>query len=117
MSTRTSEKLPLGTRNFGYRLDPATWPDGAECVLTLEVSDDGGKTWRINSWVKAKKEETDVTKPFGGSLIFRGENGNENPDFMVRSSAKFDDTVELDMATAVETIDDTTLMRDRPVMR
>lgn len=109
---RTSEKLPIGLKNIGYRLDPATWPDGSVCTLTTEISEDGGKTWRVNSQAKTSKSDSLPGGPFGASLMFRGA-GNGNPEFMVRCSAKFGDDTEIDMVSAVEVIDDVLLQRDR----
>lgn len=113
MKTKTSEALPIGLKDIAHLIDPTTWPSDAVCTMSIEVSEDGGKTWRLNSWVKVAKSETNPDQLFGGQLLFSGKSGNPNPEFMIRTSARFEDGTELDMENTLELRDSVALVEDR----
>jgi len=87
--TKTSPVVDIGAKTYVHELDTTGLPADAVIVLTTEVSDDAGKTWRAHGFVSVRKSDMNPADRFvGAGVAFVSERGNRNPDFMVRATAE-----------------------------
>jgi hypothetical protein len=99
---RTSALLPLGTRSISHDIDISALPLGSVVVFTTEVSEDAGASWRVHGFVTVMRGEEIAGKPCGAGIVFT--EGNKNPDYRVRTTARLRNGAELQTAMT-ESID------------
>jgi hypothetical protein len=87
----TASAVVLGAKEAGHQLDTTGLLAQALVVLATEVSEDAGKTWRSHGSVSVRKSEMVQSDPFvGAPILFLDAGGNNNPGFMVRTTATVD---------------------------
>ena len=82
--TTASFNVPTGTRFIEIELDGSGWSPNLDLTVDIEVSENGGSTWRQECGIR-----TNATSLAEGvcaiGVAFLSENGNSNNGYRVRS--------------------------------